>query len=73
MPPTAVVYSGNGVQAVYRFHDLPETPDELAAVERDWKDVLLEIGSDAVQNVDRLARLPGVNAPNAKKRAAAPR
>lgn len=62
--PTAVVFTGNGLQLHYRMAN-PLGGDDAAAadaIERAWHDeVLAPLGADHTQNRDRLARLPGPN------------
>jgi hypothetical protein len=75
--PTALVFSGGGYQAFWLFPqplslDLPATERAalIGRVEQLGSRLAALLGSDAVQNVNRLMRLPGsVNLPNAAKRA----
>jgi hypothetical protein len=66
---SALIDSGNGLQALWRFEDCPK---DFATVEAVSKGVMLALGGKAgTQNVDRLLRLPGTeNLPNAAKRRA---
>lgn len=68
--PTAVVDSGNGIQALWRL-DAPVPSDRFAEVEAASAGVLDALGGDrGTQNVDRILRLPGTrNFPTATKRA----
>ena len=64
-PPSFVLNSGNGEQPFWRLRDA--NPDH-AAVERVNAQARVLLGGDAVQNIDRVMRLPGtVNYPNEKK------
>lgn len=65
-PPTALVFSGGGYQAFWRF----ETPVlELALVEAINATLAAKLGGDNCHNIDRIMRLPGtINVPNQKKR-----
>jgi hypothetical protein len=67
--PTLLVFSGGGYQAFWLF---PEPIDVVALerVEAASKAIARTLESDAVQNVNRLMRIPGtMNLPDAKKRA----
>lgn len=70
--PSAIVDSGNGVQMVWLFAErLSNTPENRAAVKAQARGLgrLFGAGSDAVQSVDHLFRIPGtLNLPTAKKR-----
>jgi RepB DNA-primase from phage plasmid len=71
--PTAIIFSGGGYQALWRFHD-PLKADEdrnVDRVETVNKRLIAELDGDAkCFNIDRIFRLPGtVNYPNEKKRA----
>ncbi|WP_187972468.1 AAA family ATPase [Aquibium microcysteis] len=69
-PPTWTVDSGGGVQFLWRVDKQPaaEAGERAEAQGRGLRKLL---GGDAIQNVDRLFRLPGtLNIPDAKKRAA---
>lgn len=66
-PPTAIIVSGGGAQGFWLF-DRMLAPSLADRVEAASKSIGRSLGSDAVQNVNRLMRLPGtVNVPNAKK------
>ncbi|MGE0750817.1 MAG: VapE domain-containing protein [Variibacter sp.] len=69
LPPTAVVDSGNGIQALWRLAS-PAMPDAFPDVEARTKALIVSLGGGAgTQNVDRVLRLPGtINLPNEKKR-----
>lgn len=72
-PPSVVVDSGNGVQAMW----LLEEPVTLDGSEDGWRrmeaynlSLARAFGADHCHNVDRIFRLPGTtNVPNRKKRA----
>ena len=69
--PTAVVYSGNGLQALWRL-DEPLAPENFSNAEAASKALMKALGSGDAScfNVDRIFRVPGTtNLPNAKKRA----
>lgn len=67
-PPTAIVYSGGGYQAFWRFPEPVPAGDFVERAEATGKAIARDLGSDAVQNVNRLMRLPGtVNLPSAAK------
>lgn len=67
LPPTLIVQSGNGLQALWR---LDGEHADLAAVERVNEALATRLGGDKCQNIDRLLRVPGtVNYPDAAKRA----
>jgi hypothetical protein len=64
-PPSIVIDSGGGLQALWR---LSGQPIDLATIEAANTVLRDQWGGDACQNGDRLARLPGsINWPNAKK------
>lgn len=68
-PPTAVVWSGGGFQAFWRF-SAPAPLDLEPQISAQIVALADALGGDHVQNVNRLMRLPGtVNVPNKKKRA----
>ena len=71
--PTALVYSGAGVQAFWRLAEpIPINGDpELAAAAEGYNlGMALALESDHVHNCDRIMRLSGtINWPDAKKRA----
>ncbi len=70
--PSAIVDSGNGIQALWRLAEPVELdgPEATASVEDRNKALLEHFGGDkGTQNVDRLLRLPGTtNLPTKKKR-----
>jgi len=67
LPPTLIVHSGNGLQALWR---LDGEHDDLVAVEHVNAALAARLGGDKCQNIDRLLRVPGtVNYPDAGKRA----
>jgi hypothetical protein len=69
-PATAAIDSGNGVQLIWLFPTpLPATADNIAAVKAQAKGLGRLLGSDAVQSVDHLFRVPDtINLPNERKR-----
>src|SRR5262245_39325553 len=69
--PTAVIDSGNGVQALWELETEVE-PNRFAEVEACSKALTLLLGAKAgTQNIDRVLRLPGtINHPNETKRKA---
>lgn len=71
-PPSFVIDSGSGIQALWLFDEAIEaTAENKATVEALGKLIEAALGGDATtSNVDRVLRLPdSVNWPNAKKRA----
>ena len=73
VPPTLVVFSGGGVNALWRLEEPIRIGGDLAAAEEAKRyNLQLEsvFGGDNCHNVDRILRLPGtINWPDAKKRA----
>ena len=68
--PDVVIDSGNGVQAIWWVDPLEATPANNADAEAQGRGLAHRFNGDAVQNVDRVLRLPGtVNIPTATKRA----
>lgn len=71
--PTAVLFSGGGYQAFWKFPAPLDINGEQARwepVERINRALELEFEADSCHNIDRLMRLPGtVNVPSARKRA----
>ena len=69
-PATAAIDSGNGVQLIWLFPTpLLATAENIAAVKAQALGMNKMLGSDAVQSVDHLFRVPGtINLPNEKKR-----
>lgn len=74
---SALIDSGNGVQALWRLHKAIVIPEDTAEAEKIIKDVEARIakltlslgGTLGTQNIDRILRLPGtINLPNAKKK-----
>lgn len=69
-PPTAVVWSGGGWQAHW-LYDAPLSLGYSERVAAACQKLAAAFGGDAVQNINRLMRLPGtVNVLNEKKRRA---
>ena len=70
-PPTVVIDSGNGIQAIWRLaHPLDATEEYVPEVERLCRRIEAVLGGvENTSNVDRVLRLPGtINHPNARKR-----
>jgi Mesyanzhinovviridae DNA primase len=71
-PPTAIIFSGGGYQALWRLNDVLKVGEDqnIARVESLNKRRIAELGGDpSCFNVDRIMRLPGtVNFPNGRKR-----
>lgn len=67
--PTVIIFSGGGYQAFWLFPEsLPATPQTVEYVEATSKAIGQALRSDAVQNINRLMRLPGtINIPNRSK------
>lgn len=68
-PPTYITDSGGGIQAFW-LHDAPleATKDNVIAAESLSRGLAEQYGTDFVQNVDRIMRIPfTVNIPNANK------
>ena len=67
LPPSVIVMSGGGYQALWMHADPSEDLDRCERVNAALAE---ELGGDHVHNVDRLLRLPYLtNVPNKKKRA----
>jgi hypothetical protein len=69
--PSLLIMSGGGWQPLWLF-DAPvqATPDAVPRVETVGRKIAALAGGDAVQNIDRIFRLPfTINHPNKKKRA----
>ncbi|SFP31544.1 AAA family ATPase [Tranquillimonas alkanivorans] len=69
--PTAIVDSGGGVQMLWLFDKpMKHTPEAAEAVKAQARGLGQRFGSDAVQSLEHLFRLPFTrNLPDAKKRA----
>lgn len=69
-PPTFIVDSGGGYQAVWTLADkMPVEAEGRHWAEDQARGFAAVFGGDAVGNIDRVFRLPGtINIPNAKKR-----
>ncbi len=64
-PPSVIVDTGNGVQALWFLKDSSQDFDRVEAINRS---IASHWGGDNCHNIDRLLRLPGtVNHPNKKK------
>jgi len=60
LPPSLMVFSGRGVQLIWYADKAYEaTPEKIEEWEGLSRSVIAIVGGDAVQNVDRLLRLPG--------------
>jgi hypothetical protein len=72
--PTAIVDSGNGIQALWKLESpiAPLGPEKIAEVEALTKALTLKLGGTAgTQDICRILRLPGTtNLPNKTKRTA---
>jgi hypothetical protein len=67
-PPTCVIDSGNGVQALWATQREALTPEVIARVEAETAALERSLGAGGTHNVDRLLRLPGtLNFPNRAK------
>lgn len=67
--PTAVVDSGGGMQAIWALAEKLPVADWANWAEALGRGIARKIGGDAVQNIERVMRLPGtVNLPDAGKR-----
>jgi len=67
--PTAVVDSGGGMQAIWALSEKLPVADWANWAEALGRGIARKIGGDAVQNIERVMRLPGtVNLPDAGKR-----
>lgn len=69
-PPTYIIDSGGGIQAFWLFDKpLDATPDNVTMAESLSRGLAEQYGTDYVQNVDRIMRVPfTVNIPSAKKK-----
>lgn len=70
-PPTGVVFSGGGFQAIWNFPaPIPATQENVLRVEAANRALEGALAADNCHNVNRLLRLPGtINVPDARKRA----
>ena len=67
-PPTAIVWTGGGVQAIWKFATLLAAPDHVARVEALNTSIWRALDGDPCHDVSRLLRLPGtVNVPTPQK------
>lgn len=68
--PAVIVDSGGGFNFYWPLEEKLDAAEYRASVEAQGRGIAKLLGGDAVQNVDRILRLPGtVNIPDAKKRA----
>lgn len=71
-PPSCIVFSGGGMQALWRLREpLPLDGSESAYEDAKLYNVALEaaLGGDACRSIEHLMRLPGtINRPDARKR-----
>ena len=69
-PPTYITDSGGGIQAFWLFDQpLDATPDNVKMAESLSRGLAEQYGTDYVQNIDRIMRVPfTVNIPNKLKR-----
>jgi predicted P-loop ATPase len=68
--PTVIIFSGGGYQAFWVFPKPISAREHADRIEAISKAIAKTLDSDAVQNINRLMRLPGtINIPNEKKRA----
>jgi hypothetical protein len=70
-PPSVIIASGGGFQPIWLLQEpVPITPETVARAEALSSRIAEKVGGDAVQNVDRILRLPfSINHPDEKKRA----
>lgn len=67
-PPTAVIFSGGGYNALWRLHTPLQSPEELEAADAYNQELERRLGGDHCHNIDRILRLPGTtNWPDARK------
>ena len=69
LPPSAIVDSGRGYQALWLFNSPLPAGQYLGRAEQVGQDIAQILGGDPVQSADHLLRLPGTrNYPNKNKR-----
>jgi hypothetical protein len=67
--PTAIIDSGNGIQALWAVTREILSPEAVLRVEAETRAIEAALGAGGTHNIDRLLRLPGtVNYPNSKKK-----
>ena len=65
LPPSLLIFSGRGIQLIWHADkDYKSSPERIEKWEGLGRAIIATVGGDAVQNVDRLLRLPGT--PNKK-------
>jgi|TARA_Y100000310_G_scaffold160698_2_gene160489 hypothetical protein len=71
-PPTMLVFSGGGYNALWKLEDPIPVNGDMALAEdaKRWNQQLeILLGADNVHNIDRILRLPGtINVPDVKKK-----
>ncbi|KAB0678059.1 DUF3987 domain-containing protein [Aureimonas leprariae] len=66
--PTVTIDTGGGAQFVWRLSRKLDPAEYIAWAEAQGRGLARELGGDAVQNIDRIMRLPGtLNVPTAEK------
>jgi hypothetical protein len=71
IPPSCIVMTGGGFQPIWVLPEvLPPTDENIRRIEALGKRIAELVGGDAIQNIDRIFRMPfTLNYPNARKRA----
>ena len=71
LPPSTTINSGNGIQAFwYLRKPIPATKENINTLESLGRGIAVKYNVDAVQNIDRIMRLPfTTNIPTANKQA----
>jgi hypothetical protein len=68
-PATTIVFTGGGLQPIWRTEALPNTPENVGRVEALGEYIERRFGGDPVGEISRILRLPGtVNRPKKEKR-----
>ena len=69
LAPTAIIDSGNGIQALWAVTREMLSSETVVRVEAETRAIEAALGAGGTHNIDRLLRLPGtVNYPNRKKK-----